>query len=113
VNRIKLNWLNAWDWYEATTPVENWEAFPMTTRVGKNDIVTRQEMEGWRSEKGIDELRDVIESFHYDLEDEGFKELWPELGRVVGERKLGGVWPATLILATRKRSTQAGCSSML
>ncbi|KAF7198614.1 Methyltransferase ptaH [Pseudocercospora fuligena] len=108
VQRIKLNYdTPGFDLRTATIGNFVDDIFPLDlkpySKVREGEKVASEMCpEGWEFEGGIKELRAVAETFPIEKEGENFKKRWAELEKVVGDDKVKGVWPVTLIMATRK-----------
>ncbi|EME79834.1 uncharacterized protein MYCFIDRAFT_199481 [Pseudocercospora fijiensis CIRAD86] len=108
VQRIKLNYdTPGFDLRTATIGNFVDDIFPLDlepfseVKEGE-DVVREMCAEGWEFEGGIDVLRAVAETFPIEKESENFRTRWAELESVVGDGKVKGVWPVSLIMATRK-----------
>lgn len=71
---------------------------------GVNDIETFEVEDGWRFAWGLDDFKEHFGSFPHSKEDPlAFTELWEELGGLLRSgSRLSGVFPAKIILATRR-----------
>jgi SAM-dependent methyltransferase len=92
--------------YRCMVPPELREKHPLVSRVTEAEVVEWvDEDEGWRESKGIDEIRENLESLTVDLGAEKVKDIWEELVKVVGDRKMEGRWLAWCLLATKRTET--------
>ncbi|KAG6015671.1 hypothetical protein E4U41_004577 [Claviceps citrina] len=69
---------------------------------GERDVLVREREDGWRFRMDIGQIRAHVESFPFGREVASkLAVLWREMEDAVGGRRVGGHWPAKLILATR------------
>ncbi|KIW05306.1 uncharacterized protein PV09_03831 [Verruconis gallopava] len=85
-------------------PPEHAEKFDEPMYTGPNDVETFVKEDGWSFDWTVEEFKEHFESFpHSKIDPEAFTELWAELNELLktGSR-LDGVFPAKLIIATRR-----------
>ena len=102
--RIKLNFNTTpgWTWKELHTPPQDAALLPEWNQVGENDRILLENDQGWRFEWEETSLRMHKHSMRFPS-DEEINKLWLEMVALVKSRgKVEGVWPAILLLATRK-----------
>lgn len=73
--------------------------------VGPNDKIIAEREGEWRFKVGIKGLREQFEACPFaPLEPAAFEEDWKELEDLMKDgREVEGVWPAAVLLATRRR----------
>lgn len=99
-----------WNWsedasenvYAFTVPPELRAKYPPLPRVGMQAQVLRRVDESLVFEKDITGVKEHIDSFPWDREDEEQKEALRKLEEVVGDGTVKGRWLANVIMATRK-----------
>lgn len=101
VQRIKLNYQDE-DWYNHVIPPEYRTELPHWSQVGPNDVTKREADNEWNFKTNLAGLRDHMATFPAPQDTPGFAETWKELEDIIGEGEVDGIWPASLILATRK-----------
>lgn len=102
--RIKLNFDTrpGWTWRELHTPPEDAHLLPYWSQVGPHDRAFFEEDSGWRFEWEETQLNCHKHTMRFP-DDEQVKKLWLEMLALVRSRgTVKGVWPAILLLATRK-----------
>lgn len=84
-------------------PEENGKA-PEPNYTGKSDIEVYEKQDGWQVKTDLEGLKKHFESFPFSaLEPSAYTELWNEMGELLKNgRVVEGVFPAKLILATRR-----------
>ena len=70
---------------------------------GVDDVLMEESEEGWGFEADLKGLREHIETFPFVRADTvRFEALWKEMEELVGQRVVKGVWPAKIVLATKR-----------
>lgn len=99
--RIKLNHEDL-VWYNHVVPPEYAEELPRFSQIGGKDVVTRESNAEWNCTSSLTGLKDHLDTFPFRQDNEEFAELWRQLEESIGSGQVEGVWPASLILATRR-----------
>ncbi|KAG6016314.1 hypothetical protein E4U43_003923 [Claviceps pusilla] len=74
--------------------------------VGANDVLVHEEEDGWSFVMDIGQIRAHVESFPFGKDVASvLGPLWREMEDAVQGRRIGGYWPAKIILATRNDAT--------
>ncbi|KAK4626381.1 Methyltransferase gedG [Fulvia fulva] len=102
--RIKLNFnmTPGFTWRELHTPPEDADLLPEWSQVGPDDQMSFESDSGWRFEWEETQLRMHKHSMRFP-NDEQVSKLWLEMVELVKSRgTVKGVWPAIILLATRR-----------
>ena len=72
--------------------------------MGPNDKIVEEDEAGWSFKTDIEGLRDQWNSFPFEAQEPtAFTSMWKEMEVLLGDgRAVEGVWPAKIILATRR-----------
>ncbi|KAK4554018.1 hypothetical protein LTR86_008859 [Recurvomyces mirabilis] len=100
--RIRINWPEDWDWHTYMVHEDLRDEWKYVSAIGERDLVVGQSRPGWQLKTNLKGLHDSLASMNFDLETPEMRELVRELEEAVEDRKVEGVWPVTLLLATRK-----------
>ncbi|KAK5112383.1 hypothetical protein LTR62_004346 [Meristemomyces frigidus] len=99
--RLKLNYPPWYSWWDQLVALDVRDEWPYVNAFGLHDVVSSEEDSGWGFETEIKGLRTIAEALSLDLSSPGLVKAWAELQEVVGDRTVHGVWPCTLLLATK------------
>ena len=99
--RIKANFPRGWSWRAMQIPPRRESEFPHWSQVGENDELVAETDQDWTFAMDLEGLKAHRASFPSLPTEEG-AHLWTEMQELVGDRPISGVWPVSLILATRK-----------
>lgn len=104
VKRIKLNWPGHQAWHSMGVPPHLDDTYPYVSRISPHDHQLEERDGTWNFQASISEIADFYGSVPFPslTEDKEMAKLWQDMQAVVGEGKVDGVWPVTLILATKK-----------
>lgn len=79
--------------------------FKYVSRIGTSDVVQRLvDEEGWTFKADIRGIRDIMATYPVDQDGQVQQDLWKELEEVLDGGETDGVWPCSVILATRRGS---------
>lgn len=97
--RIKVN--GADEGCEEMIPPRLRSEVARPSSVGTSDVILQELSEHWTFTATIDDLWSTLMSFGF-TESGEYLELWRQLEEAVGDRRVEGSWPASIILATRR-----------
>ena len=100
--RISLNIPDSMSWYEHALPPEYRDEIQYISRVSDADVVENVVDKAWRFQQTMLGLREYMATLTFDLSEDQYAPLWNKLEEAIGNGPVEAVWPATLILATRK-----------
>ena len=88
---------------EALLPKEFEDDMPHWSEIGDTDVVVYREVtEEWRFKANYQGLRDIVKTYPQNFEAEEQLKLWGEMKALLGDGETEGVWPYSLVLATRE-----------
>ncbi|KAK3670817.1 hypothetical protein LTR78_009261 [Recurvomyces mirabilis] len=100
--RMRMNWPKGWDWHDYMVHEDLRNEWKYVSAIKEHDLVVSQSSPGWELKTNLQGLHDTLASLKFDLATPEMKTLVHELEEAVEQRTVEGVWPVTLLLATRK-----------
>ena len=103
--RLKINFDEggeAGSWHHMSRATGRLKMFPYVSRLGQSDVLLSEKSEEWTFTTDLAGLKDMLDTFPLGRDDEILAKLWAESEATVGDQAVHGVWPVSLILATRK-----------
>lgn len=102
VQRLRLNYPEGFSMRDFLVSEECDDEIPRTSVVRGSEQVIHEQQPGWECTTDRAGLKQVLDSFPIDQDTEEFSRLWDKFSRLIGDQKVDCIWPATLILATRR-----------
>ena len=100
--RIRLNIPDSMSWHEHALPPECRDEISYISSISDADVVENVADKAWKFQTTLHGLREHMATFPFDLSEDQYAPLWSKLEEAIGNEPVEAVWPATLILVTRK-----------